>query len=602
MQPEQALVNDDGSWWFYKPISPSAAGHGNGRAGAKQTGQGRAGEWLARARPFCLADGLRIKAKFEGLLSRGGEGGQGHDGAGSEASIAVMDRSMIVDFDSMTMRCVFDDDGGGFTVLKARHFRVQDKTLAPVDVEEASADGSEPPKTGSHVITGWTNGAPYIPMQVGAHGECPDHLVLSVHGIGQKILKYKFGRDVYRLHRECQRQRRHLSSGKAAHASRKPHTGNHDEHHQKGAASKHPNSNVLFLPVTWRKHLDTTLQASSFDEHLASISLKSYPALRLIATELLFDILFYATNGNWQALQGILAHELNEKVREFKARNEDFKGTVSLLGHSLGGAIISDLVSTTRPDGSPWLDFDVNKVFCTGCPFGAFLLLRKLSVGNGEIMNALTAPAPVEKGPPRHPRPVTGGPHDHLDMSMFSCQNYYNVFHAHDPLAHRIEPLLMRPGAGAALETPVRIKSLHPISKIGRSLKHRLTFSGSKGKKGAEAVLDADGVAEPAGNADALLNGVNKGAGLVVPGYDHQDPVAHAHAKHMVILKDMAEDIAEEGGRGQSSARLKPPHRIDYQIEAPGVDSEYLGALRAHVGYWRSQELARFVLEKMSFD
>jgi hypothetical protein len=157
-----------------------------------------------------------------------------------------------------------------------------------------------------------------------------------------------------------------------------------------------------------------------------------------------------------------ITSEMNRLLRLYKDRNPAFKGKVSIYAHSLGSILAFDILcnqenpindaarpinikhvpsigidladvfgmkdsldSTQKPNVDkivfPQLDFEVEKLYCVGSPVALFLLLRgdqiRASIpGNG---------APDEPGIVR-PR----------------CKTLVNVFHPHDVIAYRMEPML----------------------------------------------------------------------------------------------------------------------------------------------------------------
>ena len=117
----------------------------------------------------------------------------------------------------------------------------------------------------------------------------------------------------------------------------------------------------------------------SFDEMMNELAVPNLSTVRSTAQHLMLDILFYATPPHSSRILETMAGELNRVYRLFKRYNPEFRGTVSFIGHSLGAALVSDILAVYSPPRElprPPLDFDVDKVFCVGSPYSVFLLLR----------------------------------------------------------------------------------------------------------------------------------------------------------------------------------------------------------------------------------
>ena len=103
------------------------------------------------------------------------------------------------------------------------------------------------------------------------------------------------------------------------------------------------NFRVEFLPVNWHKPLHE--ETTGTDERLRPLTLKSIPKLRNFVNDTLLDILFYTSPIYCQSILDTVVSEINRLYTLFCERNEDFKGKVSIMGHSLGSLISFDLLS-----------------------------------------------------------------------------------------------------------------------------------------------------------------------------------------------------------------------------------------------------------------
>ncbi|KAL5017539.1 hypothetical protein ScPMuIL_007128 [Solemya velum] len=154
-----------------------------------------------------------------------------------------------------------------------------------------------------------------------------DHLVFVIHGIGP-ICDVKFRNIV-----ECVDDFRSISL-----TLLKSHFKKHVDAKRIGR--------VEFLPVHWHSalHGDTT----GIDERLKAITLPSTAKLRHFVNDTLLDILFYTSPAYCQCIADTVGSEMNRLHKLFLQRNPNFRGSVSVAGHSLGSSILFDLLLHQR--------------------------------------------------------------------------------------------------------------------------------------------------------------------------------------------------------------------------------------------------------------
>uniref|UniRef100_A0A673LU43 SEC23-interacting protein-like n=1 Tax=Sinocyclocheilus rhinocerous TaxID=307959 RepID=A0A673LU43_9TELE len=164
-------------------------------------------------------------------------------------------------------------------------------------------------------------------------GEMPqvDHVVFLVHGIGP-VCDLRFRSMV-----ECVDDFRSVSLKLL-------------QSHFKKARDDHLISRVEFLPVHWHTALHG--DATGVDRRIKKITLPSTGRLRHFTNETLLDVLFYNSPTYCQTIMDTVAFEINRLHSLFMQRNPDFKGRVSVAGHSLGSLILFDLLSNQKT-GSP---------------------------------------------------------------------------------------------------------------------------------------------------------------------------------------------------------------------------------------------------------
>ena len=296
-----------------------------------------------------------------------------------------------------------------------------------------------------------------------------EHLILAVHGIGQRLSlrmeSVNFIHDINTLRKSL----------KAVYAESTELQALNPE-----ADSEYKNCRVQVLPVCWRHLLDFPRQSLKFnreeydlgeanadeDEYpkLHDITVQGVPAMRNLITDLALDILLYQSVAYRGHIASIVTDECNRIYELFRSRNPDFKGKVSIVGHSLGSAIVFDILCNQNgkeslgyppelknvKDGSLKLKFDVEHFYALGSPIGLFEML------NGHKIAAQHA-APDESRPDSEKsradvnkqnsqagifREPTKPAAKDITMSRPKLHQLYNIFHPSDPISYRIEPLV----------------------------------------------------------------------------------------------------------------------------------------------------------------
>lgn len=205
-------------------------------------------------------------------------------------------------------------------------------------------------------------------------GELPqvDHLVIMVHGIGP-VCDLRFRSMV-----ECVDDFRSVSLKLL-------------QSHFKKAQDEHVICRVEFLPVQWHTalHGDET----GVDRRIKKITLPSTGRLRHFTNETLLDVLFYNSPTYCQTIMDTVALEINRIYALFMKRNPDFKGGVSVSGHSLGSLILFDLLSNQK-----------NATTLQAMPLmptingGSLIDNKQVTAPNSQASNAVITPA-VEEEP-----------------------------------------------------------------------------------------------------------------------------------------------------------------------------------------------------------
>lgn len=184
-------------------------------------------------------------------------------------------------------------------------------------------------------------------------------------------------------------------------------------------------------------------------------------------------------SGYREQISEIVLKESNKTYKMFMERNPEFKGKVHIMGHSLGSAIMFDILcrqkDKSRAAEQPrnplrfWpsqdryepkdpkeleFDFDVEDFYCLGSPIGLFQMLKGRTISARQLPNAYASMSPLSSDDFEDPflhatspasysdqrvSPVTGLP---FTVSSPKVKQMFNVFHPSDPIAYRLEPLI----------------------------------------------------------------------------------------------------------------------------------------------------------------
>jgi hypothetical protein len=301
-----------------------------------------------------------------------------------------------------------------------------------------------------------------------------EHLILITHGIGQRLGlrldSINFIHDVNTLRKTMKAVYNTSTDLQALNGEMEKPT---------------KNCRVQVLPICWRHLLDfpkRSLQHNR-EEHdigtgerfeemeypsLDDITIQGVPAIRNLIMDLGLDILLYQSPLYKAHITKIVLEECNRIYKLFKDRNPTFKGKVSLLGHSLGSAVMFDLLCNQRldsADSSPMrsrqqtgtgmqLDFEVEDFYALGSPIGLFQMLKGRTIAARQTPNLKIAQTPFP-GTTTDPfstaaQPALSGGYSDIFTSSPRCRQLFNIFHPTDPIAYRLEPLISPATTGAA--------------------------------------------------------------------------------------------------------------------------------------------------------
>ncbi|XP_033087207.1 phospholipase DDHD2 isoform X3 [Trachypithecus francoisi] len=485
-----------------------------------------------------------------------------------------------------------------------------------------------------------------------------DHLVFVVHGIGPAC-DLRFRSIV-----QCVNDFRSVSL-------------NLLQTHFKKAQENHQIGRVEFLPVNWHSPLHST----GVDVDLQRITLPSINRLRHFTNDTILDVFFYNSPTYCQTIVDTVASEMNRIYTLFLQRNPDFKGGVSIAGHSLGSLILFDILTNQKDSlgdidsekdslnivmdqgDTPTLEEDLKKLqlseffdifekekvdkealaLCTdrdlqemGIPLGPrkkilnYFSTRKNSTGINRptLQPASGANIPKESEFCSSSNTRNG---DYLDVGigqvsvkyprliykpeiffafgspigMFltvrglkridpnyrfpTCKGFFNIYHPFDPVAYRIEPMVV---PGVEFE-PMLIphhkgrKRMHlelreGLTRMSMDLKNNLLGSLRMAWKSfTRAPYPALQVSETAEETEAE------------PESTSEKPSDVNTEETSVAVKEEVPPI--------NVGMLNGGQRIDYVLQEKPIESfnEYLFALQSHLCYWESEDTVLLVLKEI---
>lgn len=392
---------------------------------------------------------------------------------------------------------------------------------------------------------------------------------------------------------------------------------------------------VEFVPIEWYSKIRSP--NDSLMTSLNAVTLRSIPALRSIANDVIFDVLMYLTPEYCETILECVTSQIIEMYSKFQRVHPDFVsrgGKCSLIGHSLGSVICWDILSilkenieSNRPKGNrvdpicvdadaeiandkqtsdmpfgykgydgfaksatedggkygSWgpslpkrmtktLPFTPSLAVFLGSPVGLFLTLR----GAHGVFDEMRAIAEAERASlipldsdDHTPPPVFDVTPVICSPFSLPCEALYNIFHPSDPIAYRIEPLLLPEGVGQhELPPPVFLspdgKGVRLHVKANQFIKSFGAFSFNK-------------VVENAANAAA-----------------YSDAPAAAESKEKKAPTSKFEGSVRD--REVSFALGGRKSRVDYALQPGVVDNEYLSAVTAHASYFNHDDVIDFLI------
>ncbi|XP_013975523.1 triacylglycerol hydrolase DDHD2 isoform X4 [Canis lupus baileyi] len=362
-----------------------------------------------------------------------------------------------------------------------------------------------------------------------------DHLVFVVHGIGPAC-DLRFRSIV-----QCVNDFRSVSL-------------NLLQTHFKKAQENQQIGRVEFLPVNWHSPLHST----GVDVDLQRITLPSINRLRHFTNDTILDVFFYNSPTYCQTIVDTVASEMNRIYTLFLQRNPDFKGGVSIAGHSLGSLILFDIL-TNQKDSLGDMDNEKDA--------------PNIVMDQGDTLT-------LEE-----------------DLKKLQLSEFFSVFEKEkvdkealfDPVAYRIEPMVV---PGVEFE-PMLIphhkgrKRMHlelreGLTRMSMDLKNNLLGSLRMAWKSfTRAPYPALQASETTEETEAECE-------------SSPEKLSDVNTEETsVAVKEEVPPI--------NVGMLNGGQRIDYVLQEKPIESfnEYLFALQSHLCYWESEDTVLLVLKEI---
>lgn len=392
-----------------------------------------------------------------------------------------------------------------------------------------------------------------------------------------------------------------------------------------------PPHRIELIPVEWYDKIHSA--SSSLKNDLISTTLETIPKLRSIANDVIFDVLMYMTPEFAEKVLMCVTEQICDLYEGFKMVHKDVfqeKGSVSIIGHSLGSVIAWDLLALlgdrlakegkdcmgnefakgtkndpividddvkqtpyklpsndvagqdvvkayasetqvetmeSRNTGTWGPSAKVNKTITftpkftmfVGSPLGLFLTLRgaRNAFEQLRLLQYVEGSSELE-----HDNDAPSTPF------LLPSGSVYNIFHPSDPIAYRIEPILLPPDVpDKSMPQPCHLVldgkylRLHVRAKeFGDSIAK--TFSGlfKSGTSFLEKIPDSG----------------------TTPNQSSVEDVKKRRQKGPIKYKFAL------GGKSD---------RVDFQLQPSITENEYLSAVYAHSCYWGNHDFLEFIIQ-----
>lgn len=362
---------------------------------------------------------------------------------------------------------------------------------------------------------------------------------------------------------------------------------------------------------------------------LKAVTLNTIPALRAIANDVILDVLLYLTpNYCYDVLESVtdqitaLYKVVNKVYPDFTASG----GKCSIIGHSLGSVICWDLLSLKKvaaTQNTQTHDVHItnssNADNVTAISYQQFSSQGvKIEVDDGQkIASSVASPCNLRSSSgtwgPSLPKPFGKVIPFEPDFTMFlgspvglfltlrgahaifdSLRNahpdkpvaapfnlptraLYNIYSPSDPVAYRIEPILLA-------EDTKELPEPEYLTRLGQDVRLHV-----KAMKLRNAISQSLSTSKQRSSFSLLMNSFSEHASSMLLQIDD------TNTSNNVDRGSIAASAISDGNiRFPLAGRSG---RLDYQLQPRVIDSEYISAVTAHSSYFQNSDVIDFVMD-----
>ena len=359
---------------------------------------------------------------------------------------------------------------------------------------------------------------------------------------------------------------------------------------------------LCVIPIRWRALLDEDLklEPAESDEPMFNLDACQPPgisSLRSVGREILFDVPLYLSHHRDQIVSTVVK-EANRIVKLFARLNPEWNGKVSIIAHSLGSIIASDILN----DQPTWVEplsksippqhfcFNVRTLINLGSPLAIFLRL------NAARLVARRGRARTRKDHDDHVTRKSKGQNS-------ACEDWSS------PDAHSLQPggrLVLQRSCVRAVRSHAQVFAANdPLAFLiapAVDARHASRFE-------AEPIVDSTAslTAAFSDKLSALFEGVplSLSSFWMKEAKQADGPVDLTDEQKASIQAAMqAEEVTEEEAALIERAEkrmyaLNPCGRVDFSMPSQTYLGETIDALSAHGSYWVDERLAVFLTTQL---
>jgi len=386
-----------------------------------------------------------------------------------------------------------------------------------------------------------------IPRELDYSTEALDHVVVIVHGVGDMMFDNppwvrSLGRSVRIMTRLLERAAR-----------------------ERERDTRTASPTVLLRTIEWHSSIHAEWGK------LIQMATPEFPfachnAVRGTLQDSVGDLMLFMS-ARWKArLIREVASQIEEEFKRLKEVRPSWNGRMSLYCHSLGAAIVFEVIRNSM------LSVPIEMVFCCGSPLSAYLTL------------------------------VDSGVEDLRRILLSASEpRFYNVYHPLDPSAFRLEPFLLPEASKAstprAVLLPRRKSWLDEVAGFVVSLFQDVTALTSAKEKRRNFSTSAHAFF-PAKSLPASWDSPQA--------HDLFDDTSSDVTS--LSSSPSAQDVSVCGEDDTRARWVKSMggRRFDFEIDDGVRDSVHwepfihVGCLSAHFGYWVSPDVMRFIIDRLA--